>query len=148
MERAPTVESHVYHEYGRMLRNLWRKKDMSRSRATPVGHASPANAARDHPLPQSFGNGFVSLVDNPEISNGDGNHANQAQENIGSWTNFDNLETGFDAGSLGLRSDTSPIRFGEGLFSGSFFPGVTNFGQQDPFSRNMMDFGDPWMSGF
>lgn len=148
LEQAPTVEPHVCHEYGRMLRNLWRRNGVETVDSCGDSLGSPKRTHQTSPMPEPVPVDFLASSANSGITMTGDDVRDQDIETGDSWDNLRNLEPQFDIGSSGLGSDVPALHLGEGLFSGSFFPGVTNFGQQDQIGGGMMGFGDPWIGGF
>ena len=148
MELAPTVEPHVCHEYGRMLRNLWRRNDAEKVNSCRNDLVSPKQTHQTSPIPEPVPVDFLASSTNPGIAIPGDNVRDQGNETGESWNDLRNVGPQFDVGPFGLGSDVPAMHLGEDLFSGSFFPGVTNFGQQDQIGGGMMGFGDPWIGGF
>lgn len=166
IEKASAVQPHICREYGRMLRNLWHQVDIATDRVPRRSDNVDANAnGSTHSNEDAQHQGSQGRGPVPERANNDFNAAPSAGSSMpqaaerppddaattrdhGPWHGLEGMEPQFDSGYLELGNDLPTLQSVEGYFSGSFLPGVTDFGHQGPSTSTMLGLDDAWMSGF
>lgn len=144
MKEAPSIETHICHGYSRMLRQLWQGRPN-------VHHASSRNTH-----PQSITDasryeqgGSENIAESNGLPLGLSPVPPRADQDspVWSWDGLGNMNSDFMFGNLGQENDIAAFPTIEAYPFGTFWPGITDFGQQGEIQKNSWEQQDPAADG-
>lgn len=144
MKEAPSVETHICHDYSRMLRQLWRGPEAPHASSQTTRPSSSTNMSRS---------GQVELGDPGEstglpLESSPEPHRTDQDSPSWYWEGLENTSLYFTTGTLGQENDLAACPIIEAHPFGSFWPGITDFWGQSEVQNNSWEQQNSSANGF